>query len=242
MSRFLSGTLRGYQKQIPIPEYNPSCKAQLSTIESSQHLLQHKQLVCKVQHRSMPIPLLQPSCDEKQSTMDSSSCSFRRVLPSRLCGTSNVMHSCRKSEVLLASNSVRNHAAPPSPCPSRKRCTSDSCCPASCMGICRDISSRHLLDHKKTESQLSSTIHCTHPLTQIGCLNKDCWVSEQRLKVLYLDVFHKTVLNVRMSRFLSGILLGYQKQTPIPELKVLYQDVFCLVKYIYTTQNHCNQG
>ena len=173
MSRFLSGTLRGDQKQTPIPEHNPSCKAQLSTIESSQHLLQHKQLVCKVQHRSTPIPLLQPSCDEKQSTMDSSSCSFRRVLPSRCCGSSNIAHSRRKSEVLLASNSVRNHAAPPSPCPSRRRCTSDSCCPASCMRICRDIRSRHLLDHEKTESQLSSTIHCTHPLTQIGCLNKD---------------------------------------------------------------------
>ena len=96
MSRFLSGTLHGDQKQTPIPAHNPSCKAQLSTIESSQHLLQHKQLVCKVQHRSTPIPSLQPSCDEKQSTMDSSSCSFRRVPPSRLCGSPNIAHSRRK--------------------------------------------------------------------------------------------------------------------------------------------------
>ena len=155
MSRFLSGILLGYQKQTPIPEYNPSCKAQLSTIESSQHLLQHKQLVRKVTLNTTPIPLLQPSCDEKQSTMDSSSCSFRRVLPSRCCGSSNFAHSCRTSEVLLASNSVRNHAAPPSPCPSRRRCTSGSCCPASCMGNCTDTRSRHLLDHKKTHTQLS---------------------------------------------------------------------------------------
>ena len=34
----------------------------------------------------------------------------------------------------------------------------------------------------------------SEPLTQIGYLNKD----------LYLDVFHETVLNVRMCRFLSG--------------------------------------
>ena len=142
MCRFLSGTLHGYQKQTPIPEHNPSRKAQLSTIESSRRLLQHKQLARKVH----------PSCDEKLSTMASSSCSFRRAAPSRFCGSSNKAHSRRKSARFLASNSVRNHAAPPSRCPSRRRCASCSCRPAASAfrrtASCRVAMVRAPLDEK----------------------------------------------------------------------------------------------
>ena len=62
---------------------------------------EHQELVRQVQHRSTPIPLLQPSCDEKQSTMASSSCSFRRLLPSRFCGSPNSAHNGSQVGVVL---------------------------------------------------------------------------------------------------------------------------------------------